>query len=75
MALKQKVMKGFFWAFLERGSTQIVGFVISMILARLLTPKDYGTVALLSIFIALMGVIVNSGLRNSISSKERGDRA
>ncbi|MEG2415059.1 MAG: oligosaccharide flippase family protein, partial [Kiritimatiellia bacterium] len=70
MALKQKVMKGFFWAFLERGSTQIVGFVISMILARLLTPTDYGTVALLSIFIALTGVIVNSGLGTALIQKK-----
>lgn len=49
--LKSKVVKGTFWAFLERISGQIITFGVGIILARLLSPTDYGTVALLGIFI------------------------
>lgn len=49
--LKSKVVKGTFWALLERISGQLVSFGVGIILARLLTPTDYGTVALLGIFI------------------------
>lgn len=49
--LKSKVVKGTFWALLERISGQLVSFGVGIILARLLSPTDYGTVALLGIFI------------------------
>jgi len=43
--LKQKVVKGAVWTLLEKLSCQGVGFVVGMVLARLLTPSDYGTVS------------------------------
>lgn len=70
MSLKQKVVSGFIWALLERFSVQGVSFVVSMVLARLLTPSDYGTVALLTIFIALSGVLVDSGFGNALVQKK-----
>ena len=45
-SLKSKVAKGAVWTLLEKLSTQAVQFVVGMVLARLLTPNDYGTVAL-----------------------------
>jgi len=44
--LKQKVVKGVAWTLMEKLSCQVVQFVVGMVLARLLTPSDYGTVAL-----------------------------
>ncbi len=72
-SLKSKVAKGAVWAFLEKLSTQIVGFVVGMILARLLTPDAYGTVALTSIFFAVAGVLVDSGFGNALIQKKNAD--
>lgn len=69
-SLKQKVAKGAVWSLCERLSCQAVGFVVGMILARLLTPSDYGTVALLSIFIALAGVLADSGFGTALVQKK-----
>ena len=55
-SLKSKVAKGSIWVLLEKMSGQAVHFVVGMILARLLTPNDYGTVALYAIFFAVAGV-------------------
>lgn len=68
--LKSKVVKGTFWAFLERISGQLVGFGVGIILARLLSPTDYGTVALLGIFTAIAGVLADSGFGGALIQKK-----
>ncbi len=68
--LKQKVVKGTLWVLLEKLSTQGVGFAVTLVLARLLTPGDYGTVALLSIFIVIANVLVDSGFGQSLVQKK-----
>lgn len=69
-SLKQKVVKGVFWALLERLGVQGVGFIVSMVLARLLSPSDYGTIALLSIFIAIAGCLADSGFGTALVQKK-----
>lgn len=69
-SLKQKVVKGTFWILLEQFSTQFVGFVIGMVLARLLTPTDYGTVSMISIFTAIALVLTDSGFTNALVQKK-----
>ena len=68
--LKQKVVKGTFWVLMERFSTQVVTFVVGIVLARLLSPTDYGTVALLTIFTAIAGVLADSGFGNALIQKK-----
>lgn len=71
--LKNKVMSGLFWKFVERMSAQVVSLVISVILARLLLPDDYGIVALVTIFITLANVFVTNGFSTSLIQKEDAD--
>jgi len=71
--LKQKVVRGAIWTLLEQFSTQIVSFVVGMVLARLLTPTDYGTVALTSIFFAVAGVLVDGGFGSALIQKKDAD--
>lgn len=71
--LKTKVAKGAVWTLLEKMSTQIVTFVVGMILARLLTPNDYGTVALTGIFFAVAGVLVDGGFGGALIQKKDSD--
>lgn len=68
--LKQRVLSGLAWRGLERVGTQAMGFVISIILARMLEPKDYGTIALTAVLIALANVFVNSGFGSALIQKK-----
>ena len=72
-SLKSKVTRGAVWTLLEKMSTQVVSFVVGMILARLLTPNDYGTVALMGIFFAVAGVLVDGGFGNALIQKKDAD--
>ena len=54
------------WIFLEKLSSQAVSFIIGIILARLLTPYDYGVVGLSAIFIAISNVFIEAGFANAL---------
>lgn len=68
--LKKQVVKGSIWSLLERFSSQIIVFGVSMVLARILTPADYGTVALLSLFIVFASVLIDGGLGLALIQKK-----
>ena len=53
---KKKVISSLFWKFAERMGAQGVNLIVSIILARLLAPEAYGTVALVTIFITISNV-------------------
>lgn len=64
------VIKSFIWKLLEKSSVQIVSFIVTIILARLLTPSEYGLVALIMIFISLANVIIEGGLNTALIQKK-----
>lgn len=66
-------MKSFFWKFLERTSVQLVGFLVTVILARLLTPNEYGIISLITVFIAIADVIIDGGLNTALIQKKDSD--
>ncbi len=68
--LTEKVAKGVFWVLLEKFGIQVAHFVVTLVLARLLTPNDYGTVALLSIFVSLSNILVDSGFGKALIQKK-----
>ena len=66
----QSVLKNFFWRFAERSSAQLVTFVVSIVLARILMPEDYGQIALVTVFTNIMQVFVDSGLGTALIQKK-----
>lgn len=71
---KRKVITSFIWKVLEKGGAQIIQFVVSIILARMLSPSDYGVLALITIFINLANAFVQSGFGIAlIQDKDSGD--
>lgn len=70
---KQGITNNFLWKFAERLSAQIVSFVVSLILARLLLPEDYGAVALVLVFIEIANVFVSAGFGNALIQKKDAD--
>lgn len=61
MSIKQQVTKSVFWSAVERFSVQGVQFILSLIIARLLLPADYGLIAMLSIFMSIAQTFIDSG--------------
>ena len=70
---KNKVITGLMWSFAERFGAQIVSFVVSIVLARLLLPKDYGTVTMVTVFINIANAFVTGGFGNSLIQKKGAD--
>ena len=64
--IQKKVFSSLVWAFLERCGSQGVGLVINIVLARLLLPEDYGTLAIMVIFTNLANQFVQSGFNTSL---------
>ncbi len=70
MGLGDKMFKGLAWSAIERLAIQAVQFVIQIVLARLLTPSEYGTMGILTIFIALSLVFIDSGFTKALIQKK-----
>lgn len=68
-SIKQQAINGAKWAAIEKFSLQGIQFLLGMVLAWLLTPDDYATIAMLSIFIAISNVFVDSGFSQALIRK------
>lgn len=66
---KTSPLRATIWSFVERLSTEIMTFVIGVILARILTPDDYGIIGMTTIFIAISNVFIESGFSNALIRK------
>jgi O-antigen/teichoic acid export membrane protein len=66
MSLRKSALSGMFWTFVQQMSTQGITFIVSIILARLLLPEEFGLIALLSVFMNVGNTLVNSGLSKSL---------
>ncbi len=68
-SLKKKTLGGIIWTLIEQFSTTGVTFIFGILLARILSPSDYGTLAMLAIFTAVLGCFVNSGFGAALIRK------
>ena len=67
------VAKNLAWRFAERCGAQGVQFIVSIVLARLLAPEDYGTISLVTVFTTILQVFVDSGLGTALIQKKDAD--
>lgn len=65
-SLKQKTITGVTWSFFDQALIKVFGLVIGIILARLLTPADYGLIGMLGIFIAISQVFIDGGFASAL---------
>lgn len=72
-SLKSKTISGLLWKFAERIGAQAITFILSIILARLLSPSDYGAIAILLVFITIADVFVNAGFGSALIQKKDAD--
>lgn len=71
--LRKKTIGGLAWKFAERFAAQGISFIVSLVLARILMPEEYGIVALVTVIISLCDVFVNSGLGTALIQKKDAD--
>ena len=68
-SLGKKAISGFIWRLLQNAGTQIVSFIVSIILARLLMPSDYGLIAIINVFINVANVFIQTGFSSAVIQK------
>ena len=61
---------GLFWKFLEQGASQLVQFIVSVLLARLLGPEQYGVVVLILVFVNMLALFVQNGFATALIQKK-----
>lgn len=68
-SLANKTVKGVSWSFIDSISSQGISFFVGLVLARLLTPEDYGLIGIITIFISVFNSIVDSGFSSALVRK------
>ncbi len=71
--LKRQVMSGLIWRYMERTLAQGIQLLVTIVLARILMPEEYGTVTLVSVLINIALVFVQSGFGSALIQKEHAD--
>lgn len=69
----KNIFLNFIWRFAERSGAQLVTFIVSIVLARILAPEDYRTIALVTVFTTILQVFVDSGLGTALIQKKDAD--
>lgn len=67
---KNQVITGFLWKFFQKLGTQLISLVVSIVLARILMPEDYGVVAMITVFTNIAMVFINTGFSSAIIQKK-----
>lgn len=69
-SMEKKLTSAFGWKFLERASVQGTNFLVTLLLARLLSPSDYGIVSIVMIFVTLATILVQGGFNTALIQKK-----
>ena len=67
-------MNGLFWKLMENGGAQGVQFLVSILLARLLSPEEYGGVGVILLFVTIANVLVQNGFGTALIQKRKVDQ-
>lgn len=71
--VKTRTISGLIWQYAEKCGAEVIQFVVSIIIARILSPSDYGLIGLITVFISVAGVFVSSGLGQALVQRKEID--
>ena len=74
MSLKKKASSGFVWTFAQQFGDQGIGFIVSLVLARLLLPSEFGLIGMIAVFFSIGKSLVDSGLNQSLVRGQKVDQ-
>jgi O-antigen/teichoic acid export membrane protein len=72
-SLKEKTISGMIWSFSDSMSTQLVQFIVGLILARILSPSEFGLIGMITVFLAVSQSLVDSGIGQALIRKKDAD--
>lgn len=68
--IKKQTITGFIWRFLQNSCSEIINFIVSIVLARILSPNDYGIIAMITVFTNIALVFFNTGFSSAIVQRK-----
>lgn len=74
MSIRKQARSGMVWTFAQQFGNQLVGFVVSLILARILMPEEFGLIGMIAVFIAIGNSLLDAGLTQSLIRSEEPDQ-
>lgn len=74
MSLRKQATSGMLWTFSQQFGNQIIGFLVSLVLARVLLPEEFGLIGMIAVFSAIGTTLMNSGLTRSLIRSEEIDQ-
>jgi teichuronic acid exporter len=70
-SLKEKTITGMMWSSVHRFGSMSISFIANIVLARLLTPEDFGIIGMIMVFIAISGTLVDGGFASALIQKKK----
>jgi len=74
LSLKKTAISGMAWTFAQQFGTQAISFLISIVIARILMPKEFGLIGMISVFVGIGTSLMNSGLTQSLIRTSEPDQ-
>lgn len=68
--LKTKALKGVLWSGIDKAGVKAIAFIVSIIIARILTPSDYGVLGMILVFIAIANIFIDCGMSQAIVQRK-----
>lgn len=68
--LRSKALKGIIWSAVDKIGVRAITFIVSILIARILSPSDYGVIGMILVFITIANIFINSGMSQAIVQKQ-----
>lgn len=68
--LRSKALKGVFWSAVDKAGVKLTAFIVSIVIARILSPSDYGVIGMILIFITIANIFIDSGMSQALVQKK-----
>lgn len=68
--LKSKALKGLLWSGIDKAGVKVVSFIVSIVIARILSPSDYGVIGMILVFITIANIFMDSGMSQALVQRK-----
>lgn len=73
--LKRIALKGVFWSAIDKAGVKGIAFIVSIVIARILTPADYGSIGMILVFITVANIFIDSGMSQALVQRKQRTEA
>ncbi len=68
--LRSKALKGVLWSGIDKAGVKAIAFIVSIVIARILSPSDYGVIGMILVFIAIANIFIDSGMSQALVQRK-----